>query len=152
MNDFSNSLPMLLYRALDGVMPEFRRIFAEHDLTEQQWRVLRVLWEEDGQTLLILADRTLIPSPSLVGVVDRLERDGLVERRKSVKDRRRVHVTLTGRGQGLEAQVSPKVAAAYQALEDRIGREDWRALTTSLTGLVSMAPETIQRKQTKRGV
>lgn len=142
---------MLLYRALDRVMPEFRRIFAEYDLTEQQWRVLRVLWEEDGQTLLVLADRTLIPSPSLVGVVDRLERDRLVVRRKSVTDRRRVHVTLTGRGQRLEAQVSPKVAAAYQALEDRIGRNDWQTLTRSLSGLVSTEPETVQRKQTQRG-
>lgn len=152
MKDFANSLPMLLYRALDTVMPEFRKIFAEYDLTEQQWRVLRVLWEEDAQTLLVVAERTLIPSPSLVGVVDRLERDGLVARRKSVEDRRRVHITLTKAGQRLEAQVGPQVATAYQQLEDRIGHKDWQVLMASLNELIAADQKTARRKQTKRGV
>ena len=45
--EFSRSLPMMLIRALDAVMPRFRDIFKEFGLTEQQWRVLRVLWEQD---------------------------------------------------------------------------------------------------------
>jgi DNA-binding MarR family transcriptional regulator len=48
MEEFSRSLPMLLYRTLDAVMPRFRRIFNEFGLTEQQWRVLRVLWQHEG--------------------------------------------------------------------------------------------------------
>ena len=42
MQDFSHSLPMMLYRALDAVMPRFRRIFTAAGLTEQQWRVLQL--------------------------------------------------------------------------------------------------------------
>lgn len=135
MNDFAHSLPMLLYKALDVVMPEFRRIFSAHGLTEQQWRVLRVLWEQDARPLLHLARMTLISSPSLVGVVDRLERNGLVERRKQANDRRIVCVCLTPAGADLEASVSSQVNAAYTALEQRIGNEDWQALIASLERL-----------------
>ena len=71
MNDFQRSLPMMLYRTLDCVLPAFRQIYQEFGITEQQWRVLRVLWETDSQSLLALAEATLISSPSLVGIVDR---------------------------------------------------------------------------------
>ena len=80
MESFHDSLPMRLYRALDAVMPAFRQVFSEFGLTEQQWRVLRVLWEQGAVPLSSLASATLIPAPSLVGVVDRLTRNGLVAR------------------------------------------------------------------------
>jgi len=41
---FRRSLPMLLNYTLDGIMPAYRTLFAQFDLTEQQWRILRVLW------------------------------------------------------------------------------------------------------------
>ena len=83
---FSGSLPMMLYRALDVVMPRFRRIFNEFGLTEQQWRVLRVLWETEEIAFRELSDITLIPAPSLVGVIDRLAKQRLVDRRRSETD------------------------------------------------------------------
>ena len=83
---FSHSLPMLLYAAIDVVMPPFRRIFKEFGLTEQQWRVLRVLWDIEEISHSELAQVTLIPAPSLVGVLDRLMAMGLVERRRSTLD------------------------------------------------------------------
>ena len=58
IQDFSQSLPMMLYRALDEIMPKFRCIFNEFALTEQQWRILRVLWEHDKITLGRLSDKT----------------------------------------------------------------------------------------------
>ena len=60
---------MRLYRALDAVMPAFRQVFSEFGLTEQQWRVLRVLWEQGAVPLSSLASATLIPAPSLVAGV-----------------------------------------------------------------------------------
>ena len=101
IEQFNRSLPMMLYRTLDAVMPRFRKIFNEFGLTEQQWRVLRVLWEQEAVTLNRLADHTLIPAPSLVGVVDRLERDELVTRQRSEVDQRKVNVVLTSQGAAL---------------------------------------------------
>ena len=60
IEQFSHSLPMVLYRTLDAVMPRFRKIFNEFGLTEQQWRVLRVLWDQQAVTLNRLAALTAI--------------------------------------------------------------------------------------------
>jgi len=137
MNDFERSLPMMLYRTLDAVMPGFRRIFAEFDLTEQQWRVLRVLWEQDAQPLLYLSQTTLISPPSLVGIVDRLERDGLVSRVRSTTDRRVVNIYLTPQGQALEEQVTPRVTEAYAKIEPQLGQKQWHNMYQALDTLVA---------------
>ncbi len=145
MRDFDRSLPMLMHRALNAVLPRFRTIFRRFGLTEQQWRVLRVLWEADGAPLLALAARTLIPAPSLVGVVDRLQRDGLVERRRSEADRRLAQVWLSDAGRGLEQAVNPLVDAAYAELENLVSAAEWQALTATLnkvaTGAADQGPQ-----------
>ena len=135
--EFSRSLPMMLYRALDTVMPRFRKIFNEFGLTEQQWRVLRVLWEHDEVAFHELASITLIPAPSLVGVVDRLSKNGLVDRRRSVTDRRKVSVYATESGSALESKVRPRVDAAYAALQKEINSEEWERLIGGLELVVT---------------
>ena len=139
---FSHSLPMMLYRALDAVMPRFRRIFNEFGLTEQQWRVLRVLWEHDDIAFRELSDLTLIPAPSLVGVVDRLAMQGLVARRRSDKDRRNVFVQATDKGAELHRRVRPQVATAYAELRASIDADDWRNLIDGLERIASLQTET----------
>ena len=135
MQEFSRSLPMLLYRALDAVMPRFRRIFSDFGLTEQQWRVLRVLWERDAIPLGELAGLTLIPAPSLVGVVRRLQSQGLVTRHRSDQDRRVVFVQLTPSGRDIEQCVQPRVRSAYRELRDSISEDDWTRLVAALESL-----------------
>jgi len=130
--EFSRSLPMMLYRALDAVMPRFRRIFNEFGLTEQQWRVLRVLWEHDDIAFRELAETTLIPAPSLVGVVDRLSREGLVGRRRSESDRRNVFVHATDEGRDLHRRVRPRVDEAYAELRGSIDKKEWSTLLKGL--------------------
>lgn len=136
--EFSRSLPMMLYRALDTVMPRFRRIFNEFGLTEQQWRVLRVLWEQEDIAFHALAGATLIPAPSLVGVIDRLGTSGLVERRRSESDRRNVSIRATGKGMALECKVRPRVEEAYAELRGAIDTKEWKQLIDSLDRLASI--------------
>lgn len=135
MQEFEQSLPMMLYRALDTVLPRFRKIFAEFGLTETQWRVLRVLWEHDAVSLKDLASMTLIPAPSLVGVVDRLEQQSLLTRVRDKADRRKVLIQATPRGKKLETSVSPKVAQAYAELEQSLSPQTWQGLMHGLTQL-----------------
>ena len=132
MQDFSRSLPMMLYRTLDTVMPRFRKIFSEFGLTEQQWRVLRVLWQHEQIAFRELAELTLIPAPSLVGVVDRLTKSGLAERRRSATDRRNVFVQATSKGQALESKVRPRVDDAYRELRRSIDVRTWDAVIEGL--------------------
>jgi homoprotocatechuate degradation regulator HpaR len=132
IDQFTRSLPMMLYRTLDTVMPRFRKIFNDFGLTEQQWRVLRVLWETDDVTIKDLADLTLIAAPSLVGIVDRLERDSLVTRQRSKTDRRKVYVVVTRAGAELEDRIMPKVASAYVELKQSVDAETWSQVLVGL--------------------
>jgi len=142
IDQFSRSLPMMLYRTLDTVMPRFRKIFNDFGITEQQWRVLRVLWEHDAVTINRLAELTLIPAPSLVGIVDRLERGEFVIRQRSQADRRKVNVVLIAKGVELEDQVMPRVAAAYADLKRSVDSRSWDLLLQGLQEIVTAGEST----------
>lgn len=142
IDQFSASLPMMLYRTLDTVMPRFRKIFNDFGITEQQWRVLRVLWELDAVTINRLAELTLIPAPSLVGIIDRLERDERVIRQRSQADRRKVNVVLIAKGVELEDQVMPRVAAAYADLKQSVDNTTWEHVLRGLQEIVTTGEST----------
>ncbi len=134
---FSHSLPMLLYAALDSVMPRFRRIFKEFGLTEQQWRILRVLWDIEEISHTELAVLTLISAPSLVGILDRLQGMELIERRRSAIDRRVVYIATSQQGRELRDQIMPAVQQSYFELRDSIDDDVWRNLMDGLEVVVS---------------
>jgi DNA-binding MarR family transcriptional regulator len=98
---------------------------------------LRVLWENDGGSVNALTAATLISAPSLVGIIDRLERDGLVKRRRSDSDRRMVHIYVSAKGLALEQAVEPRLAEAYALLEQSIDGPAWRALYSSLDAIIA---------------
>ena len=152
IQDFSHSLPMMLYRALAAVMPRFRRIFTAAGLTEQQWRVLRVLWEHDEIAQGALAGLTLIPAPSLIGVLDRLTANGLIERHRCAGDRRVVNVAATRAGRRLEEKLMPAVAAVYAELRASLDDETWARLAFGLQCLSgeAPAPHRVKKKRASR--
>ena len=110
-------------------MPAYRELFARYELTEQQWRILRVLWEAEPLSASEVAKRTCLPSPSLVGILDRLEKKELISRIRSTSDRRIVHVTLTGQGRALGEEIAPQVAAIHDGLKARVSPEEWQVLS-----------------------
>ena len=137
IDQFSRSLPMMLYRTIDAVMPRFRKIFNDFGLTEQQWRVLRVLWEQQAVPVNRLAELTLIPAPSLVGIIDRLELAHLVNRHRSEADRRKVNIVLTTQGAVLEDEIMPRVAAAYADLKQAVDPETWDVVLSGLDDIAT---------------
>ena len=140
---FSRSLPILLHRTMHAVMPPYREIFADHDLTDQQWRVLRALWEFDRLSMVDLAAQTVLPPPSLVGIVDRLEKRGLVSRIRSETDRRLVYLTATEQGRALHAEVEPRIDAIQEDLRARATEAEWAELDRILSKIATAdAPTT----------
>jgi homoprotocatechuate degradation regulator HpaR len=124
IEELSNSLPMMLYKALDTIMPKFRIIFKEFGITEPQARVLRILWQHKKIALNELSSLSLITPPSLVGVIDRMELNGLVERNNSNIDRRKIIVNLTKKGKTLESKILPKVEKVYTEIESSMTKKD----------------------------
>ena len=129
---FGETLPMHLYRTLDAIMPEYRNLFAKNNLTEQQWRILRVLWAKNNISVVDLSEQTLLPAPSLVGILDRLVKKNLINRKRSNKDRRQVQVMLTKEGQKLQEFVAPSVLAIHTKLRAKLSLSEWRQMETIL--------------------
>ena len=136
---FDETLPMLLYRTLDAVMPAYRSLFAEHGLTEPQWRVLRVVWDARSPSQAALSERTLVSPPSLVSILDRLEAKGLVTRVRSVEDRRAVHIVATAEGRALHERVMPAIDAIHERLRDGVSGAQWDAMAATLAAIADRA-------------
>ena len=73
-----------------------------YDLTPPQFCLLAFLWQQDGLTQAELAEKGQIDRSTIGGMVDRLEKLSLVERRPHPQDRRAYKIYLTGRGKELE--------------------------------------------------
>jgi homoprotocatechuate degradation regulator HpaR len=138
MRQFSRSLPMALMRAREAVMAEFRPLLAEHDITEQQWRVLRALVDQsDGLGVGELAERTFLLGPSVSRILVALEARGLVLRASVDHDGRRALIVATDAGRGLYEAISPASEKAYRRVEDRFGADDLEQLYDLLDKLTS---------------
>jgi homoprotocatechuate degradation regulator HpaR len=118
---FGRSLPMLLMNAREAVMQRFRPHLRSHDITEQQWRILRVLAEQKNADMLELSVRCRIHPPSLSRTIPLLAQRRLVRRFSDSGDQRRVLVGLTSHGRALFSKMSVESAAIYAQLEAKIG-------------------------------
>ena len=142
MLDFEHSLPILLLRAREVCMARFRPILGEHGLTEQQWRVVRALAEDNGLESKALAERTLILKPSMTGIIDRLERDELVLRKKDREDGRKTCIWLTRKARRLYERIMPLVEAEYTEMQDEFSEKNWEELYDSLFYLIKLNSKT----------
>src|ERR1051326_7374028 len=86
MREFSRSLPMSLLRAREAVMRQFRPSLRRHELTEQQWRILRALSATDAIEVTELARTAFLLGPSLSRILRDLEGRRLIERRTDAVD------------------------------------------------------------------
>jgi DNA-binding MarR family transcriptional regulator len=106
-----------LLRTGDRLQICFARLFREHGLTPSQYNVLRILRGE-GQPLPILeiAARTITVVPGITGLIDRLERAGLVSRVRCETDRRVIYVALADKGTKALTALDGPLAALHRDL------------------------------------
>lgn len=121
MRDFSQSLPMSLLRAREGVMRHFRPSLRAHDLTEQQWRILRALAASGEIEVTELARVAFLLGPSLSRILRDLEQRKLIARQLLKSDLRRNIVSITARGLKLIEVVAPTSEAIYSEMTKRFG-------------------------------
>lgn len=112
----------------------------EHGLSDQQWRVLRVLGEHAHESGGIetgrVASEAFLLGPSLTGVLTRMERDGLIERQRCPQDARRTVVRATAAGLSKVQALSQTIEAHYAWLETQLGKAQLTALYDLLDRLI----------------
>lgn len=131
------NLPLMLLQARERVIARLRPLLNENGITEQQWRIVRALRESgplEPREIVVVCG---ISSPSLAGVLARMEELGLVARARLDHDQRRVRVSLTARSRALVRQMAPQVEAAYRSLEQQIGPQLTQQLYETLDQLMA---------------
>lgn len=106
-------------RALDAKL-------SSYGITSPQFIILSSLWAEEGVALRVLGERLYFDNPTLTGIVDRMERDGLLERKRSLEDRRVITIHLTAKGRELRGsighlafQIDNEVLAGFTTTEQQ---------------------------------
>jgi homoprotocatechuate degradation regulator HpaR len=115
------SLAIGLLKAREAVMSHFRPILADHDVTEQQWRVLRVLSEAGMLDATEVAEKAFILAPSLTRMLRSLEERNLITRHKDKDDGRRVLLALAPAGRAVIYEVMPDSRRVYADIDARFG-------------------------------
>ncbi|MCJ0765448.1 homoprotocatechuate degradation operon regulator HpaR [Variovorax terrae] len=132
------NLPRLLLQARESVMAHTRPGLREHGLSDQQWRVLRVLGEHGVVETGRVAREAFILGPSLTGVLSRMERDGLIRRERDPEDQRRTVVEATAKGLKLVAKLSQTIEAHYAWMEKSLGKQKLAQLYELLDAVIEL--------------
>ncbi len=132
------SIPIALLRARERVMSRFRPMLAEHGVTEQQWRVLRVVAESEAIDASELAHRACILAPSLTRIAKHLEDAGFIRRVKDSRDARRARFDVAPRGLALIDAMAVEREAIYASIEADFGAERVEALLELLEQLADL--------------
>jgi homoprotocatechuate degradation regulator HpaR len=130
------NLPLLMLQARELVISRFRPLLNEQGITEQQWRVIRVLLETGPLESREISAQCHLSSPSLAGILSRMEDLDLVVRERLGSDQRRVRVSLRPRSRELAAQLAPQINATYRQIEAQLGAATCQHLYAVLDGIV----------------
>lgn len=102
----------------------FEKLLAAHNISEfngAQGRILFVLWEKDNIPISELARQTGLAKTTLTSMLDRMEKQELIERISSPLDRRTVSIRLTETASSLEKQ--------YEQVSDEMNQIFYRGFT-----------------------
>ena len=107
-----------LLKTVDLLRLHLSRVLEPFGVTDQQYNVLRILRGagKDGLPTLAIAERMIERAPGITRLIDRLEKQGLVSRKRCTSDRRQVFCILEAAGARLLSRMDAPVAKSDEAL------------------------------------
>lgn len=122
-----------LLRTTDILSRGLAEVLKAKDLSATQYNVLRILrGAQNGLPCGEIAGRMITRDPDITRLLDRLEKRGLVSRRRQAKDRRTVMTGITRKGLRLLTRLDKPVQAGHRQQLGHLGRRRLRILTDLL--------------------
>ncbi len=122
-----------ILRTSDQFQNRFGRLLREYDLTQSQYNVLRILrGEGKPMPCLEIGDRMIQVVPAMTGLLDRLEKQGLVQRERCTEDRRVVYVELTDAARDLLQRMDNPVMQLHKQLIGHLTQAELKELSRLL--------------------
>jgi homoprotocatechuate degradation regulator HpaR len=139
---FEQSIAAILLNAKEAVLAPMRPKLREHNITEPQWRVMRVLNDRGATDATCLSDVGLLHAPSVTRILKDLEERKLVVREPDAQDGRRALVALTPAGREVVKVISREVLRIWREYGARFGDarlerllDELRALSAAIKGV-----------------
>lgn len=123
-----------LQRSAALLLRAVARELETHDLTPAQYNALRILRGAGPEALTCgeIGERLVSPGPDVTRLLDRLEKQGLVQRLRDEQDRRIVRARITDRGNALVEELDGPVDRVLRDLLGPLGEGDLRRLVELL--------------------
>jgi len=132
---FEQTMGATLLIAKEAVLAPMRPKLREHDITEPQWRVLRVINDRGAADATGLAEVRLLHAPSVTRILKDLEERKLIVRQPDINDRRRSLVVLTDEGREVVKDISRQVLRVMREHSNRFGSQRLAHLVDELRAL-----------------
>jgi MarR family transcriptional regulator, organic hydroperoxide resistance regulator len=128
---------------------ESRRVTKEvarrAELTGPQLTVLKVLEGVGDISLSALSERIRAQNSTVTGIIDRMEREGLVVRARSTEDRRVVHIRLTDKGSRIAQEIAVEPMEIFRSALGSLSPREMRDLLTILTKIARSVQSIVKR-------
>ncbi|MDY5955777.1 MarR family winged helix-turn-helix transcriptional regulator [Frisingicoccus sp.] len=129
----------LLTTAQHSVFLKMTEKLSVFDLTPVQYAVLYCLWENDKKSPKEIAERLKLENSTISGILERMEKKGLIKRMISKEDRRFIQIMLTEKGAVLEKDVLAAVDKVNEEVMSVFSKEECENLKTQLRVLAGLS-------------
>ncbi|MGE5117846.1 MAG: MarR family winged helix-turn-helix transcriptional regulator [Betaproteobacteria bacterium] len=119
--NLSQYLAFLLASAHRRMRAGLSQSIGDEDFTEEHWRILHVLSDEQGRSMGELAELSLLNGPALTKNIDKLVSRGVVQRAADPRDSRKVLVFISDHGLEVVARLKERVDAHHDSIEEALG-------------------------------
>jgi DNA-binding MarR family transcriptional regulator len=120
---------------------------AMHGICPGQWPVLMFLWVQDGQSQRDLCRQVMVEDATMVRTLDRMERDGLVQRVRNKHDRRQINIFLTERGHMLRDVLTPCAISGNESSVRGFAEDEVQLLHSLLLRMITSLEQTLSTQQ-----
>ena len=124
-------------------------VAASFGLTGPQLTVVKMLDEIGDMSLSELSERIRAQNSTVTGIIDRMEREGLVARSRSREDRRVVHIRLTAKGHEVARRIPIAPLTIFREAIEELGPTDGRELLRILTRVARRVRELVDASNPK---
>lgn len=135
--DLSQYLAYLLASANRRMRLGLAQSIAAEDVTEEHWRILQVLSDEQGRSMGELAERVLLNHPALTKNIDKLVSRGLVQRAADRDDSRKVLVYISNRGIDTVTRLKKSVDTHHDEVAEALGQRKTMQLKRLLEAFIA---------------
>ena len=131
--DVKDCINYLLTTAQHSVNQYLFQRLVEFDVTPSQYGVLGCLWKTGGAcTPKHISDELFLETSTVSGILDRMQKKGLIIRVVNPENRREILVSLTDKGKALEAPVSEVIVDFNHVVSKALAPEDWEPFKNNL--------------------